>query len=210
MLLGGAAKNYDNNALFQQQSGQYLFDSLYSISSNIVLDAGCGTGYFSEKWKSVGKKVIALDLSSSMLIIAKQKQTANSYIQADMEFLPLANESVDICFSHLAIQWCSNLYTTLNELYCITKKGGIVAFSTLIKGSLIELQQSWKEVDNNRHINSFMTFEEIKCICSNWTYTLKQRSSHLIYSSFSSLMQSLKGIGATYLIDGRQYQRSND
>ncbi|MGP1930082.1 MAG: malonyl-ACP O-methyltransferase BioC, partial [Arsenophonus sp. ET-DL12-MAG3] len=31
-------------------------------------------------------------------------------------------------------------------------------------------------------------------------------SSHLIYSSFSSLMQSLKGIGATYLIDGRQYQ----
>ncbi|MGP1957166.1 MAG: methyltransferase domain-containing protein [Arsenophonus sp. ER-QC15-MAG3] len=101
MLLGGAAKNYDNNALFQQQSGQYLFDSLYSISSNIVLDAGCGTGYFSEKWKSVGKKVIALDLSSSMLIIAKQKQTANSYIQADMEFLPLANESVDICFSHL-------------------------------------------------------------------------------------------------------------
>ncbi|MGP1953724.1 MAG: methyltransferase domain-containing protein, partial [Arsenophonus sp. NC-QC1-MAG3] len=106
---GRAAKNYDNIALFQQQSGQHLFDSLSVMSGDTVLDAGCGTGYFSEQWQLAGKQVIALDLSASMLAIAKQKQAAMSYIQADMEYLPLADENIDLCFSHLAIQWCSNL-----------------------------------------------------------------------------------------------------
>ncbi|MGP1928921.1 MAG: malonyl-ACP O-methyltransferase BioC [Arsenophonus sp. NC-WZS1-MAG3] len=201
---GRAAKNYDNIALFQQQSGQHLFDSLSLMSGNTVLDAGCGTGYFSEQWQLAGKQVIALDISASMLAIAKQKQAAMSYIQADMEYLPLADENIDLCFSHLAIQWCSNLSIPLTELYRITKKGGVVAFSTLVDGSLQELQQCWKKIDNNRHINSFMTFEQIKQTCRDWRHSLEQQSWHLIYPSFTCLLQSIKGIGATYITDGRQ------
>ncbi len=83
---GRAAKNYDNMALFQQKSGQYLFDSLRFIPGNIILDAGCGTGYFSKQWSSAGKQVIALDLSSSMLAIAEKKQTANIYTGRHREF----------------------------------------------------------------------------------------------------------------------------
>ncbi len=201
---GRAAKNYDNIALFQQESGQYLFDCLSRTPGNIILDAGCGTGYFSKQWQLIGKEVIALDLSASMLEIAQQKQTARIYIQSDMDCLPLGDESIDLCFSNLSIQWCNNLYTPLSELYRITKKGGVIAFSTLIDGSLQELRECWKKIDNNRHINSFMTFEQIKRICNKWTYTLEQRSSYLTYSSFPSLLQSLKGIGATYLTNGRQ------
>lgn len=203
---GRAAKNYDNIALFQQQSGQHLFSCLSAIPGKKVLDAGCGTGYFSAQWQLAEKKVIALDLSASMLAIAQQKQAAMSYIQADMERLPLANESVDLCFSHLAIQWCSNLSTPLSELYRVTKKGGAVAFSTLVDGSLQELQQCWQKVDNNRHINSFMTFEQIKQVCRDWPHSLEQRCWHLTYPTFSYLLQSIKGIGATYLTDGRQQQ----
>ncbi len=118
--------------------------------------------------------------------------------------MPISNESVDICFSHLTVQWCNNLYTPLSELYRITRKGGVVAFSTLIDGSLEELHRCWQKVDNNRHINSFMTFEQIKNTCSVWTHSLKQHRSHLIYPSLICLLQSLKGVGATYLIDGRQ------
>ncbi|MGP1958530.1 MAG: malonyl-ACP O-methyltransferase BioC [Arsenophonus sp. NC-CH8-MAG3] len=201
---GRAAKNYDNIALFQQQSGQHLFNSLSMMSGNTVLDAGCGTGYFSDQWQLAGKQVIALDLSASMLAIAKQKQAAMSYIQADMECLPLADENIDLCFSHLAIQWCSNLSIPLSELYRITKKGGVVAFSTLVDGSLQELKQCWKKVDNNQHINSFMTFEQIKQTCRDWRHSLEQQSWHLIYPSLTCLLQSIKGIGATYITDGRQ------
>ena len=201
---GRAAKNYDNIARFQQKSGQYLFDCLSTMPGNTMLDAGCGTGYFSQQWHLAGKQVIALDLSAAMLAIAQQKQAAMSYIQADMELLPLKDESVDLCFSHLAIQWCSNLYTPLSELYRITKKGGVVAFSTLVDGSLQELKQCWQKVDNKPHINSFLTFEQIKLACNGWPHSLEQQSWHLTYPSFGCLLQSLKGIGATYLAQGRQ------
>ncbi|AMA64857.1 Malonyl-[acyl-carrier protein] O-methyltransferase [Candidatus Arsenophonus lipoptenae] len=203
---GRAAKNYDNIALFQQQSGQYLFNCLSSIPSNIILDVGCGTGYFSDQWRLTGKQVIALDLSAAMLAIAQQKKVAKIYIQADMEYLPIADESIDLCFSHLAIQWCSNLYTPLSELYRITKKGGVIGFSTLIDGSLKELQQCWKKIDNNKHINSFMTFQQIKQTCHSWKYSLKKQSWLLTYPSFICLLRSIKGVGATYLINGRQQQ----
>ncbi|MDT9587677.1 MAG: malonyl-ACP O-methyltransferase BioC [Candidatus Arsenophonus melophagi] len=203
---GRAAKNYDNIALFQQQSGQHLFHNLSAMFGNTILDAGCGTGYFSKKWRLAGKKVIALDLSSSMLAIAKQKQAAKSYIQADMEYLPLADESIDLCFTHLAIQWCSNLFTPLNELYRITRKGGVIAFSTLANGSLKELQQCLQKVDNNRHINAFMNFSQIQRICHGWRHSLEQQSWCVSYPSLSCLLQSIKGIGATYLMDGRNQQ----
>ncbi|WMY95776.1 MAG: malonyl-ACP O-methyltransferase BioC [Arsenophonus sp.] len=201
---GRAAKNYDDIAIFQQQSGQHLFDCVSTRPGDIVLDAGCGTGYFSNQWQLAGKYVIALDLSESMLSFAKQKQTAINYIQGDMEYLPFKNESVDLCFSHLAIQWCTNLYTPLSELYRITKKGGIVAFSTLVDGSLEELKQSWQKVDNDTHINSFMTFEQIKMVCKYWPHSLEQQSWRLTYPSFECLLKSLKGIGATYLAKRRQ------
>lgn len=42
-----------------------------------VLDAGCGTGYFSQKWRQQGRFVIALDLSHAMLQVARQQQRAN-------------------------------------------------------------------------------------------------------------------------------------
>uniref|UniRef100_A0AAT9G4S1 Malonyl-[acyl-carrier protein] O-methyltransferase n=1 Tax=Candidatus Aschnera chinzeii TaxID=1485666 RepID=A0AAT9G4S1_9ENTR len=203
---GRAAKNYDKIAFFQQKSGKILFDSVSTIqSSDIILDAGCGTGYFSKQWKLIGKKVIALDLSLSMLYVAKEKKTAMSYIHADIELLPLKDETIDLCFSHLAIQWCENLYTALSELYRITKKGGIVAFSTILDGSLEELKQCLHKIDEYHHVNSFLTFKEIQSICNNWSCNFKQQTWHLIYPTFHKLLQSLKGIGATYLWNNRKH-----
>ncbi|WMY97245.1 MAG: malonyl-ACP O-methyltransferase BioC [Arsenophonus sp.] len=200
-----AAKKYDKIAIFQQKSGQHLFKLLSIIPGKTILDAGCGTGYFSYQWKLIGKKVIALDISSSMLKVAKKKGAANTYIQADMEMLPLKNESVDLCFSHLSIQWCDNLHHTLSELYRITKRGGVIAFSTLLEGSLNELKECWRKIDNNSHINSFMNIQDIKAICNIWKYKFEQQCWLTIYPSLITLLKSLKDIGATYLKKGRTH-----
>lgn len=199
-----AAKNYDKFAKFQQEIGQYLFKSLSYFPGSLILDAGCGTGHFSKKWKLIGKKVIALDLSYSMLSVAKQKKTATNYIVADIELLPFQNETIDFCFSNLAIQWCNDMNTALSELYRVTKKGGSIVFSTLSDGSLRELEESWKKIDNKPHINSFLTFDEVKKKCIKWEHKLKKKSWKLNYSSFSCLLNSLKGIGASYLLTGRK------
>lgn len=203
---GRAAKNYDKIAKFQQETGNYLFNILLPfINGDIVLDAGCGTGYFSKKWKSIGKKVIALDLSLLMLINAQKKETAIGYIEGDIECLPIKDKSVDFCFSNLAIQWCGSIYKALSELYRITKKGGVVGFSTLADGSLKELKECCEKIDDRQHINSFLTFQEIKKKCMNWKCLLKKKSWNLNYCSIHSLLYSLKGVGATNLLTGRKH-----
>lgn len=42
-----------------------------------ILDAGCGTGYFSDVFQQQGAEVTALDLSSGMLEVARKKAALN-------------------------------------------------------------------------------------------------------------------------------------
>ncbi|KLU19663.1 biotin synthase, partial [Proteus mirabilis] len=113
---GKAAVHYDNHANIQRYSGNKLMDLARYDSGKIVLDAGCGTGYFSQKWKQQGKFVIALDLSYTMLQVAKQQQRADGYLQSDIEHCAIMPQSVDIVFSNLAMQWCDDLSVAINSL----------------------------------------------------------------------------------------------
>ncbi|RLR56943.1 hypothetical protein CKA49_36600 [Pseudomonas aeruginosa] len=82
---GKAAHHYDKYANIQRYSGNKLMDLARHQHGQFVLDAGCGTGYFSEQWRKKGKSVIALDLSHQMLQVARQQQRADYYIQSDIE-----------------------------------------------------------------------------------------------------------------------------
>lgn len=79
---GKAAKRYDSIAYYQQNSGHQLLDLLASARVNLpakkVIDVGCGTGFFSQIIKAQGAEVTALDLSSGMLEVARQKMRLNS------------------------------------------------------------------------------------------------------------------------------------
>ncbi|ARC54430.1 malonyl-ACP O-methyltransferase BioC [Candidatus Riesia pediculicola] len=201
---GKAARYYDNFSIFQKQIGKKLFKRFSSNVGNIVLDAGCGTGFFSKQWKLIGKNVIALDLSESMLHVAEEGQSASYYVQADIESIPLKNKSVDLCFSNLVIQWCKNIFIPLNQMYRVTKCGGLVVFTTLADGSLKELKQCWERVNQSSHFNSFLTFDEIKIACKIWSNSLEQKSCCFLYPSFQVLLRSIKGTGATYLYNEKK------
>lgn len=43
---GRAADNYDVVAKLQQQTGEFLMQQVGEHSGKLVLDAGCGTGFF--------------------------------------------------------------------------------------------------------------------------------------------------------------------
>ncbi|SFN99307.1 malonyl-ACP O-methyltransferase BioC [Xenorhabdus japonica] len=202
---GRAASKYDTVAKLQQQTGEYLM-ALAQVE-NIgmrVLDAGCGTGFFSARWKQQGKQVIALDLASGMLSHAKGQQVADYYLQGDIEHLGLADNSVDLCFSNLAVQWCNDLPCALREFYRVTRPGGLIVFSTLAQGSLNELEAAWERVDDYRHINQFLSLGTITQACQPYRYKVINREYHQHYSQLLPLLNSLKRIGATHLHHGRQ------
>lgn len=201
---GRAAQHYDRFAELQRLSGEQLRLCLEGGSFSRVLDAGCGTGAFSRYWREQGSDVTAVDLSGEMLAQARRQQTAHRYAQGDIEALPFAAGQFDLVWSNLVVQWCENLATGLGELCRVTRPGGRVAFSTLVEGSLPELRQAWRAVDNSPHANRFLSAEAIARACPASRVALCQQSITLSFPDALSAMRSLKGIGATHLHDGRQ------
>lgn len=201
-----AAGHYENAAQLQRDVGEHLLSMVaeqHQSAGNRVLDAGCGTGYFSRRWRDMGKQVMALDLSQGMLDVASALNSAASYIPGDIERLPLADQSVDICYSNLAVQWCNALPRALEEMHRVTRIGGLVVFSTLAEGSLGELAAAWMKVDGRRHVNQFLTPDKIAEACAPYRHDVQFSQQTLLFPDVMSLMRSLKGIGATHIKNGR-------
>lgn len=201
---GRAASLYEQHAELQRQSADALLARLDGRQFDHVLDAGCGPGRMSRYWRQQGSKVSALDLSAQMLAEAQRHDVAHHYLLADIEALPQASATFDLVWSNLAVQWCSDLRGALSELYRVVRPGGIVAFSTLAHGSMPELRQAWRAVDDREHANRFLPVEQLESALDGWNVDYQSHAITLWFNDALSAMRSLKGIGATHLHDGRE------
>ena len=200
---GRAAQSYSRHDALQRQSADGLRALLAENTFASVLDAGCGPGSNSLAWRQTGSVVTAMDLCAPMLEEARRNQAADSYLQADIEAIPLADAQFSLVWSHLAVQWCASLPQALAELYRVTQPGGKVAFTTLLNGSLPELNQAWQAVDAQPHANRFLTGQQVNDALSGWQYRCAVQTVTLLFDDALSAMHSLKGIGATHLHAGR-------
>lgn len=205
-----ASHNYDNYAEFQRDVGQRLLDKLpIDLSGKVVLDLGCGTGFFTEKLLACGARVICVDISAGMLAAA-EKRCGNSrvtYLLADAENLPMAANSVDYVYSSLALQWCANLAIPLQEMKRVTREKGGIFFSTLLDGSLTELKQAWASIDSYQHVNEFISNNQVKIALAQARCPMHELDCKTImvwYQSAFDLMRDLKGIGANHVV-GRSH-----
>ncbi|AJC65986.1 malonyl-ACP O-methyltransferase BioC [Dickeya zeae] len=201
---GRAASQYDRFAALQRESGEHLMTLVGEHRGGELLDAGCGTGYFSARWQACGKRVTALDLSVDMLAMARQRQAATHYLLGDIERLPLADGSVDISFSNMAMQWCDDFAAGLAELYRVTRPGGVIAFCTLAQGTLAELDDAWQQLDGSRRINRFLSLEAIVSACRRYHADISPAPATCYFPDVLALMRSVKGVGATWLREGRE------
>lgn len=201
---GRAASGYEHYAELQRRCGNALLRRLAGQRFSQVLDAGCGTGWYSRHWQRQQAEVTALDLSDGMLAEARLRASATRYIQGDIERLPLADGQFDLVWSNLAVQWCDALPVALNELLRVTAPRGQVAFTTLCAGSLPELHSAWRAVDDHPHANRFLSERAIAAACPpHARLALTPLIVCLRFADALSAMRSLKGIGATHLHAGR-------
>lgn len=200
---GRAAHSYSRHDALQRQSADGLRALLPEQQFASVLDAGCGPGSNSLAWRQAGSHVTAMDLCAPMLEEARRNQAADRYLQADIEAIPLVDGQFSLVWSHLAVQWCASLPQALAELYRVAQPGGKVAFTTLLNGSLPELNQAWQAVDTRPHANRFLSGEQVNDALSGWHYRCAVQTVTLLFDDALSAMQSLKGIGATHLHTGR-------
>ena len=212
-----AAHTYDSVADFQRAVGTRLL-SLLPESANTTsaaqlpvqqwLDIGCGTGYFCEhlqqRWPSA--QGLGLDLAAGMLQVARARCPLLSYICADAEHLPLQDNSQDVMFSRLALQWCEDFSRVLSEVQRVLKPGGVLLFSSVADGSLEELRSSWLAVDNATHVNTFRPmslYQDLTAASGLQVLDLHCHRHVYHYAKLRELTHELKHLGADHLQAGR-------
>ena len=204
-----AAESYDSVAALQRAVGHELLARLPDSSKPARwLDLGCGTGYFS---RALGKRFpasqgLALDIAEGMLQHARPLGGAQHFVAGDAERLPLRDESCDLLFSSLALQWCSDFTAVLSEARRVLRPGGVMAFSSLCVGTLQELRDSWQAVDGFVHVNRFRRFEDYQGLCAAsglQVLSLQTLPQVLHYPDLRSLTHELKALGAHNLNPGR-------
>ncbi len=207
------AVRYESSAVLQRNVCNELLRrlDLTSLNPRAILDAGCGTGWGTQglmkKYKKA--KVISLDLSPEML-----KQTARKggwlrkpeLICADAEDIPLEDESVDLVYSNLMLQWCDH-QKVFAEFRRVLKPGGLLMFSTFGPDTLKELRQSWAQADDYAHVNEFTDMHDLgdELIHVGLAEPVMDMDMMtLTYQDAMSVMKDLKAIGANTTLNNQQ------
>ncbi|OQK16983.1 hypothetical protein AU255_03530 [Methyloprofundus sedimenti] len=208
-----AAQSYDAMAVLQRQVGRELIAQLSFSHDALVVDVGCGTGFFTQQLRdrSVLKNIIALDIAMPMLIKTRQRLNDNNVplLCADVERLPIASFSIDAIVSNLVLQWCQGLDQLFVDVRRVLRAQGQFAFSTFGESALWELKSAWAKVDDYPHVNDFCSLPEIKQFMRAAGFIdvqLESRVYQVKYGSVIELMRELKGIGAHNVNQARNKQ----
>ncbi len=201
-----AAPTYDSAATVQRQICNRLAERLPAMPPVArLLDAGCGTGYAQAllQKRFPGAHAVALDLSAGML---ERIATPCCRLAGDLEHLPLANDSVDLYWSSLAVQWC-DLAKTLAEAWRLLKPGGQLALASLGPATFHELRTAFAGIDDYRHTLAFHTVDEVRQLATaaGLVAVDVQKGTEIAhYPDFRTLLRAVKAIGANQLGSGRR------
>jgi len=213
-----AAEHYEQFAVLQNEVCNRLLEKLdiVKITPEFILDAGAGTGKaipaLFERYKKA--QLVALDLSEKMLGKSSRHGgffRAPHLVCADIERLPFADDTFDLVFSSLSMQWCNDLNAALLEAKRVLKPGGLFVFSTFGPDTLKELRYSWNKVDEFNHVNQFIDMHDIGDALLQDGYAepvMEAEVMTVTYDTVDEIMYDLKAIGANVTAANAQGKRS--
>ena len=208
-----AAPSYDAAAVLQARVRDELLQRLdvVRLEPAVVLDLGAGTGHASLalKRRFRSSQVVALDLAEGMLREAGRRQTLLRRFRrvcGHAAQLPLRDASVDLVFSNLMLQWCTDPDAVFRECRRVLRPGGLLTFTTFGPDTLVELRRAWAAADHHTHVNRFIDMHDlgdallraglVEPVMDVERYTLT-------YAEVRDLMLDLKAIGAHNANAGR-------
>lgn len=119
--------------LVKRYESRVMLELLSPRSDELILDAGCGTGVFTQDILSFGPWVVGLDLSLPMLVRGCEKGDPRRFspVAGDLLELPFVSDRFDKVVSMTALEFIANGQQAVDELFRVTKTGGTVVVSTL-------------------------------------------------------------------------------
>ncbi len=140
-------ENYSGNRKYMIEDKDLAVAKVIAeiTGDGVFLDLACGDGCFTVPVASFGTKVIAGDISNTMLKVLKQKAEANDVSLDNVTLcrmnaldIPLADESVDTVVANSVLHLISNPEKVIGEIYRVLKKGGCFICIDDVPGKNIE------------------------------------------------------------------------
>jgi ubiquinone/menaquinone biosynthesis C-methylase UbiE len=101
--------------------------------SGKLLDIGCGTGLFVERYIVDGRSAVGLDISRRMIERARRRCGECDYTVGTGEKIPFYDNSFDAITSLLVFSYVRDPEAMMSEAYRVLKPGGAIAICTLGK-----------------------------------------------------------------------------
>ncbi len=125
------APNYDgpNPAIAREEPIVHAL--LAAIPPGDALDAACGTGRHAAALANLGHRVIGVDTTDAMLMIAKDRAPGVDFRRGRLEALPVDDASIDVVTCALALTHVEDLAPVMREFARVLRPGGRAIISDM-------------------------------------------------------------------------------
>lgn len=191
------AIDYDRHAHVQNAVAEALATRIAGLplpARARVLEIGCGTGALTERGLAAVPDAdwTATDIAPAMLARASSRLAGRpgvSLAVMDGEH-PDLRGPFDLICSSLAMQWFADLGTAVERLGGLLAPGGILAFTTLARGSFAEWRAAHDEAEAGVH-----DYPDTAALAA-MGLDVTIREHQLTHANAREFLRSLKGIGA--------------
>lgn len=174
-----------------------------------ILDLGCAEGYATlflrQRFRTA--QIIAIEPAEKLCRPLTRKWFSPiRVLTAWYANLPLMDQTVDIIYSNLSLQWQSDWPMLAREILRVLKPNGLFLFSVAGPDTLQELRTAWATIDNLPHIISFKDMHDIGDILLQQGFdapVMDMELLHLHYPTLTALWRELHGLGCQNVLQQR-------
>lgn len=208
-----AAAHYDEAAVLHREVGARLVErfELIRMGPATVLDVGAGTGAVTRELMTHYRKArfTALDPAPAMLRLARGRAPRWRRLRGvagRAESLPIADDTFDVVFSNLALQWVTDLPAAFAEVQRVLRPGGVFMFSCFGPDTLAELRAAWAGADAHARVNTLVDMHDIGDAMARARLAepvMDMEYFTLTYPEPRALLRELRALGSHAIDPGR-------
>ncbi len=201
-----ASNSYNSVSIVQKQMANKIINILkpLALCKQTILDLGAGTGLTTQllQQQFPSSQILTADISNTSLQINQQSHPGTQAVCADAQHLPFSNQSINLITSNAMLQWCPNLNNVFLECRRILKDKGLFVFTSFDTGTLTELKQSWAAINNEKHVNDFVSppiIHQLLQLNGFTNISIQTQTITLKYQNVMDIIYSLKQLGANHI-----------
>ncbi|GFY42362.1 arginine-hydroxylase NDUFAF5, mitochondrial [Trichonephila inaurata madagascariensis] len=166
----------------KDEIGDRVADRVFDITRkfSVAVELGCGKGHVTKHLTSENVQMIyQCDSSPKMLEKSKISEDIPTFrMVVDEEYLPFAENSVDIFISSLNFHWINDLPSVFEQIHRALKPDGVLIASMFGGDTLFELRSSLQLAETEReggfspHISPFARIRDIGDLLTRAGYTM--------------------------------------